>query len=515
MAFDFSIFNDASRTGVVLDESFVEWLIKEQSMDQILYYEKLWAYYRNELREGSVGGVGGERGDSGRPYRQAQEYGLPGRITGVRHSFYGGMFHGEALPGIKRKEVVIENDIGWRVDTLVDFLFGKPFRLVSKAEDLGRAEEIEKILESVFDSNGGMSYFQELALLGSVYGFVDVILRLDEKCLGQLDGSVDSAGSGPKALSDVLEIARRFKLEAIEAPRSLPILDENDCQEMRYYVQHYWQLHNQLSDEEDIVRTMNQRGERSSRQLETHHVEVIGKDYWQRYSDDELVSEGVNPLGVIPVVHIQNMAIPYRYEGQSDVEPLMSIQDELNTRLSDRASRVTFQSFKMYLGKGIEGFDDRSIGPGVMWSTENTEASIEEFGGDGGNASEEAHLKSIREAMEKISGVGSVAAGILTGKVGNLTSAVALEVTLMGLLSKTERKRRAYEKGIREICRLILLALDKTGVYPSQPAERDVEIRWPNPLPENRMEKLQEGKLKKELGVPEDQILSELGYRIG
>ncbi len=60
--------------------------------------------------------------------------------------------------------------------------------------------------------------------------------------------------------------------------------------------------------------------------------------------------------------------------------------------------------------------------------------------------------------------MGSVAAGILTGKVGNLTSAVALEVTLMGLLSKTERKRRAYETGIRELCRLILLALDKAGV---------------------------------------------------
>ncbi len=66
MAFDFSIFNDASQSGVVFDESFVEWLIKDQSIDQILYFEKLWGYYRNELREGSVGVVRQERSDMAR-----------------------------------------------------------------------------------------------------------------------------------------------------------------------------------------------------------------------------------------------------------------------------------------------------------------------------------------------------------------------------------------------------------------------------------------------------------------
>ena len=43
-----------------------------------------------------------------------------------------------------------------------------------------------------------------------------------------------------------------------------------------------------------------------------------------------------------------------RFEGLSDVEPLISLQDELNTRLCDRANRVTMQSFRMWLGKGID-----------------------------------------------------------------------------------------------------------------------------------------------------------------
>jgi hypothetical protein len=69
--------------------------------------------------------------------------------------------------------------------------------------------------------------------------------------------------------------------------------------------------------------------------------------------------------GVVPVVHIQNLSQPFRYEGLSEVEPLIGLQDELNTRLSDRASRVTMSSFKMYLAKRLDGFENARVGPGA------------------------------------------------------------------------------------------------------------------------------------------------------
>ena len=515
MAFDFSAFGDEQ-----LDEQFVDWLVNEQAIAMVLHHEKLWAYYRNDTQE--VGTVD-PRSEAARPYRQAQEYGLPGRITGMNYSFYGGSMSGAQINGVRRKEVVVENDIAWRIDTLMDFVFGKPITIVSRAADPKRAEEIQTILQAVFDANGGASYFQELALLGSVYGFVDVILRLPQVLVGKVDADGSALDSMPaklegraaplvKPLSEILALAREIVLEAIEAPRSLPILNENDYQQVEFYIQHYWQQHNRLNTDADAVVTVNRSGRVISDRKETHNVEIIGRHHWQRYQDQELSAHGVNVLGVIPVVHIQNMPLPHSYEGQSDVEPLIPLQDELNTRLSDRANRLTFQSFKMYLGKGIEGFEDRVVAPGRMWSTENPEASIEEFGGDPGSPSEESHITHVREAMEKASGVASVAAGILKGRIGNLTSAVALKVTLMGILAKTERKRCSYGKGIADMAKLILLALDKTGVYPNRPEEREIEIHWPSPLPENVTEKLQQATLKKELGVPQGQILNELGY---
>ena len=188
------------------------------------------------------------------------------------------------------------------------------------------------------------------------------------------------------------------------------------------------------------------------------------------------------------------------------------MQDELNTRLSDRASRITFQSFKMYLGKGIEGFENKPVSPGRMWYTDNPEASIEEFGGDEATPSEGLHISEIREALDKVSSVTPTVAGVLKNRLGNLTSAVALRLTLMGMLSKNERKRFTYGEGIKQICSMVLSMLDTAGIYKTTSEDKQVDVIFPSPLPENTMEKLEEAKLKKELGVAAEQVLRELGY---
>src|SRR5438046_57469 len=104
-------------------------------------YRRLWNYYRNPLQ---ITGVASDDGGSARPYRQAQEWGLPSRITGVRCGGDGGVI--DVIDGVRRKEVVIENDIGWRVDTMIDYLFGKPVIINSAAADPQRREVIGELL---------------------------------------------------------------------------------------------------------------------------------------------------------------------------------------------------------------------------------------------------------------------------------------------------------------------------------------------------------------------------------
>ncbi len=512
MGFDFGVFEDQQ-----LSEEYVEWLVDEKSVEVERHFGKLWDYYANRMSELASGRSHGQSGlsaveskynDSSRCYVQAQEYGLPSRITGVVHSAGGGIFAGTAVRDLQRKEVVIENDIGWRINAMSDFLFGKPISLVSKAPDGRRRAEIGKILKAVFEANGGISFFQDMAVLGSVYGFVDCVVRPGESVAER----TSFKPTQPSSFEKIIELAQAIDLELIEALRALPILDENDYKKTKYYIQHFGQQKNSLSRKNSFLSRLLGRQSGGGLREIVAVTEVLGPGLWQRYENKELVAQGTNPFGLIPVVHIQNVAQPYYYEGQSDVEPLIPLQDELNTRLSDRANRITFQSFKMYLAKGIEGIEERPVSPGRMWCTDNLDAKIEEFGGEPRTNSEDFHITEIREAMDKSSGVTPVVAGVLKEKLGNLTSAVALKIVLMGMLARTERKRFSYGEGVKRICRLVLQILDKTGVYPNGSSERDIEIIFPSPLPENIMEKLQEAQVKKELGVSQEQVLRELGY---
>jgi hypothetical protein len=241
-------------------------------------------------------------------------------------------------------------------------------------------------------------------------------------------------------------------------------------------------------------------------------VEVITATAWRRYEDEKLTAQGVNSLGEIPLVHIQNTAVPFEYAGVSDVEVLIPLQDELNTRLSDRAHRITLQSFKMYLGKGIDHFNEMPVSPGRMWATDNLEAEVIEFGGDADAPSETAHIADIREALDKSSGVSPIAAGAIKNRIGRLTSAAALRITLISLLAKTEKKRTTYGVGVQRMIELALAWLDRAGVFKTTEEERRVELHWPSPLPENEVEKLQEAEIKMRLGVAKEVVLRELGY---
>jgi hypothetical protein len=213
-------------------------------------------------------------------------------------------------------------------------------------------------------------------------------------------------------------------------------------------------------------------------------IELISPTRWQRYEGERLIDEGAVAIGRLPLVHIQNVALPFTYAGASDVEGLMPLQDELNTRLSDRAHRITMQSFRMYLGKGIEDFINRPISPGRMWSTDNENAQIIEFGGDAACPSEERHVEELRDALDKASGVTPIAAGVTRGRIGRLTSAAALRITMQALIARTHRKRTTYGPAVARLCDLALHWLDRAGLFATEPDERRVEIAWHDPVAE-------------------------------
>lgn len=535
-------------------------------------HRRLWAYFRNPLRISPPSTIAGQ--GSERPYRQAQEWGLPPRITGVCPGIEP--FADSAASGRSRKEVVIENDIGWRIDTMADYLFGKPFVLSSAAPDPARREIISRLLRAILAHNGGIQFLQEIATLGSVHGFVDVLVKYvpgtagavplsmaqsapcgaqalgespatqtndhEQSPRGTSPGAQDGDGAGLADDSNHAEkggdfandallqrIARTIRLEIVEPARALPLLCPNDYRAVEAYAQ-VWDADPSSSPSEDssalrpraawweklralFSPTASHLGATPLRNpASSIALELVTPERWMRIDSGRIIAGGPNALGRLPLVHVQNTAQAFSYSGASDVEPLIPLQDELNTRLSDRAHRITLQSFRMYLAKGLEQIDDQPVSPGRMWLTDNQDADIQEFGGDASCPSEEAHIADVREALDKSSGVTPIAAGAIKNRIGHLTSAAALRITLLALLSKTDKKRTLYGAAIEQMCELALAWLDVAGLFPTSPEERRVEINWPSPLPENTLEKLEEAEAKLRLGIDRQTVLKELGY---
>lgn len=138
MSFDLRIFETTE-----LEPDFVEWLVDERYIEFYKHFNKFWEYYKNTAIDISGSGVGNKAANRfGKSYVLAQEYGLPSRITGLSHSANVNLFGGQAIKDVQRKEVVIENDIAWRVNSLVDFLFGKSVNIVSKSPSANKRAEI-------------------------------------------------------------------------------------------------------------------------------------------------------------------------------------------------------------------------------------------------------------------------------------------------------------------------------------------------------------------------------------
>jgi hypothetical protein len=465
---------------VPLDEPTLRAIIENHERRSRPRLDRLWLYFRNPLADPDVAGR------TSAP--AAQAVGLPSRLR---------LNVGEN--GISR-EVVIENDIAWRIHTLVDFMFPKPPAIVSTATDPAVRDLVDDVLRAVFEANGGASLWHNAALLGSVYGSIDFLLHVQP---------VRGAARSP-----IERAARMIRIDTVEAPRGVPVLAPNDYRAIDAYLVHYARAARPSERGGGARFGDDVRGPTAS-PAEVRSVTVTAiysATHAQMYEDETLIAEHRHLLGRIPVVHVQNVNQPLAYAGLSDVEPLIPLQDELNTRLSDRANRVTMQCFRMWLGKGIEQFVDRPVGPGQMWMSDNPDAAIESFGGDTHCPSEAEHIAEIREAMDKSSGVTPAAAGHIQSRVGNLTSENAIRISLLGTIAKTNRKRVTYEHGIRELCELVLHSLDVHGVVKTSPMERGVDVIWADAILPDESRRIQDALRKAELGVPAHILRAELGY---
>src|SRR5690606_29618186 len=272
---------------VRLTPAMLELLITEHDRITRPRLERLWRWYRNPAEI-----TARAAGQPHARWRLAQEDGLPARFRG----HHDPNADDRATAG---RDPVIENDIAWRIQAMVDFMFGKPVAILSTAPAESARRRIERVLDAVWEASGGIALLQDIALLGHVYGHVDLLLRIDEGAVLAASRKRPTPAGAPAAPTPTPQdddaalaalAAEAVRGEGIEPTRGIPLQDPADYRRLHAYIIHFERDLNEV-DRPALLSWRPGAG----RRRRSCRTEILSASYRQVYDDGVLVEESLHP----------------------------------------------------------------------------------------------------------------------------------------------------------------------------------------------------------------------------
>jgi hypothetical protein len=204
---------------------------------------------------------------------------------------------------------------------------------------------------------------------------------------------------------------------------------------------------------------------------------TVGKPKWERREVRGEAWPAPNPLGVVPLVELQNRP-DLLGEAHSEIEDVLDIQDRINKTLIDRLMAQEFSAFRQRWATGYELPEDEQGQPvepfkaavDRLWVAEDPQVKFGEF-----SATDlTPYLKAIEADVQHMAARTRTPAQYLLGQLSNVNGET-LKATESGLVSKVRQRQRPLGEGFEEIVRLYLRAAGD---------DRDldrIEVIWHNP----------------------------------
>lgn len=191
----------------------------------------------------------------------------------------------------------------------------------------------------------------------------------------------------------------------------------------------------------------------------------------------QLVQEQPNPYGFIPYIIFPNTRRPRQFWGESDLVDIMTLNSELNARVSVLSQILQLSGNPILVLENIEEAENLRVGPGAVWTLpENSKAYLLDLLKDGGL---ELHIKYIEVLYRMLHDLSEMPRTSFGEGAGNAAhSGVALEMLLQPLFQKILRKRQIWTQVIEERNSMIL-------ALAGFPAFR-TQVEWPDILPKDR-----------------------------
>lgn len=254
-----------------------------------------------------------------------------------------------------------------------------------------------------------------------------------------------------------------------------------------------------------LIRTEKETGILFKR---TSTTTVIYKEFWTNseivvYEGDKEVDRMENPYGFIPFVQIKNFPVAGRTRGVGDLDDVIPLNVELNTKKSDISEVIDYHSAPITLVYGAK-IGNLEKGANKVWGGLPKDAKVENLGLQGDLTASANYIAETKTAMCEIAGIPETVLGGASA-ISN-TSGVALQYINLPLIERTRIKRNCSTAGLKTVNEYILFIAMYHGLIekPEDISMRDFvsnEVTLPDTLPKDELMELQKIQQEMTLGI--------------
>lgn len=379
-----------------------------------------------------------------------------------------------------------ENVVSSSMRTIISFLFGKELSITAEE---AAPPEAQKILDQVWGrKEKRMPLLHKLAQNGLLSG--QAFLRI----VPNQDGSI--------------------RLIAIDPMTVFVQTVPGDCETVWLYCIEYCCEESiggkpiQRYYREEIRRVDPQNNDPDSQDVSLDKDTTWMAQNWTRVGDKGAWTLNGDPIpwpySYCPIQSCQNRVRANSFWGDADTtKGLIRLNKIINFVLSNINKIVKIHAGPLLYSVGVgEGQTDTA--PGKITNLPNPDSKIDavQITTDLPNA--HVFLDKLRGVGERLTSVPGLASGV-TQNMPNQISGIALETMCMALLNLVDEKHCTYGELIIDTSKAIF---ELSNMSP----EIDVELGWQNPLPNDKLAKLQGAVLAQQIGVSKTTLLRELGY---
>lgn len=240
-----------------------------------------------------------------------------------------------------------------------------------------------------------------------------------------------------------------------------------------------------------------------------YEVLIDGSVAKMKLGDTDIVVQGENPWGEVPLVYVPHPPRVGTYYGMGHVDEISGLVEELNRRLADTGDLVQDQSYRLLAMKNVTSkvseqritAKHNAVNLGTTGMTTGKEPDLWEVSGTGSDA--KINLTFVEKLMDLLDRAAHLSPVAYGEDEGSQRSGVTLAARMWPLASHIRNERAMWTAGMKMLHRLTarMLKIKNTASISEADLKLKPQIGWFSMLPLDRQALVDEAVQRKTVGL--------------